>query len=271
MPYVLAIEPDRSQADILRNDVSTRAKAPVTVVDSLEAAMTAIDGAVPDLLLVSALMPSADERALLEHLADLSDGPAPQILVIPALARTDDPQLTRRSLFLRRRGRGVLPVPCHPQTFADDLAAYLPGESPRMSSRQRQPIRPVAIERREAARFDRIDLARALVDGVAVDVVDVSMSGAQVLAVRVLRPGVPVHVLLTRRSEAFCCDADVVWAGIDCVGSPRDVSYRAGLRFNRADRAALERLYFGDHRVSATARTSLRGISHVDLDVHAGR
>jgi CheY-like chemotaxis protein len=255
MSYVLAIEPDQAQAEILRDDVSTRAKAPVTVVNSLDAAMSAIDRAVPDLLLVSALMPSSDERLLLDRLRDFVEGPAPQVLVIPALARADDPQLMRRSLFSRRRGRPLLPVPCHPHTFADDLAAYLPDERPRDSRLRRRPVRLAADERREAARFERIDLARVLIDGDAVDLIDVSLTGAQVVAVRVLRPGASVHVLLARQSDAICCDADVVWGGIDLVGSAQELSYRAGIRFSQPDRAALKRLYFGSHRVSSSPAT----------------
>src|SRR5579862_6967399 len=130
MSYVLAIEPDQAQAQVLRESVSARARATITVVASLADGIAAIDRAVPDLVLVSPLMPSDDERMLLDRLRDLTDQPAPQILVTPALAPLDDPRQAKRSLFSRRRRR-AFPIPCNPYAFAADLSAYLPDARPR--------------------------------------------------------------------------------------------------------------------------------------------
>jgi CheY-like chemotaxis protein len=266
MPYVLAIEPDQTQADILRDSVSTHAKAPLTVVGSLSDAIAAINQALPDLVLVSPLMSSDDERQLVDRLRDLHEQPAPQILVTPSLAAPDDAALSKRSFFSRRRRR-ALPLPCDPQAFADDLSAYLPDTPPLARRVVRMPIRRAAAERREAVRFERVDLARVLVDGAAVDVVDVSLTGAQVLGIRVLRPGASVHVLLARRSDAICCNADVVWGGIDIVGSAQELSYRAGIRFSSPDRDALERLYFGVHEMGALPWGSLKGNANGDREL----
>ncbi len=270
MSYVLAIEPDQAQAQILRDDVSARAKATITVVASLADGIAAIDHAVPDLVLVSPLMPSDDERMLLERLRDLTDQPVPQILVTPALAPLDGPRHAKRPLFSRRRRR-ALPIPCDPYAFADDLSAYLPDARPRTARIVPMPTRAAAAERRESARFERIDLARVLLDGAAVDVVDVSLSGAQVLAPRVLRPGTFVHVLLARRAEALCCDAGVVWSGIDIAAAGHDVAFRAGIKFSGLDRLALERLYFGDSRFAGPVGRFLKGSINGDTEQRPGR
>lgn len=71
MSYVLAIEPHQGQVSILRDHVGTRTRTKLTVVESMNAAMTAIDDAVPNLVLLSTLMPPHEESRLVARLREL--------------------------------------------------------------------------------------------------------------------------------------------------------------------------------------------------------
>jgi len=275
MSYVLAIEPRDEEVGILRHAVGTQAGAKLTVVDSMNAAMAAIDEEVPHLVLVSALMPPHEEGKLMAKLRDLPrDVAAPQMLIIPALASPETaPQ--KRSFFGRRRTRNE-PARCDPSAFADQVLAYLdyvdrgPKEISRPDSVNLAPLAeqylavptsgdeggpkfetfvqpPVksGADRRAAVRLEHIDWARVLVDGAAVNLVDLSATGAQVLAPMLLPPGECVQVLLARDAQAIRCEAGIVWGAFEIVGSAQAPWYRAGMNFRGADREAVERFYSG--------------------------
>jgi hypothetical protein len=82
-----------------------------------------------------------------------------------------------------------------------------------------------------------------LVDGAAVDLVDLSATGAQVLAPVVLPPGECVQVLLAKNAHAIRCEAGIVWGAFEIVGPSQAPWYRAGMNFRGADREAVERFY----------------------------
>ena len=65
LPLVLAIEPDLRQAAIVKRVVKERVQADVVVVDSRDAAIAAINAAVPDVVLVSMLLSPRDEEEIL--------------------------------------------------------------------------------------------------------------------------------------------------------------------------------------------------------------
>jgi hypothetical protein len=274
MSYVLAIEPREEEAGLLRHAIGTRTSAKLSVVDCMSAAITAIDVEVPHLVLVSALMPPPEEGRLLSRLRELPPHFAPQMLIMPALAsrQTEPP---RRGLFGRRRRRPE-PARCDPSAFADQVSAYLdhmdqraraitppesvspaplPVTSMVVSNRRNEsgsessrdvPARVKSgAERRAAVRLEHIDWARVLVDGAAVDLIDLSATGAQVLAPVVLPPGERVQVLLSRETHAIRCEAGIVWGGFEIVGPGQAPWYRAGMNFRGADREAVERFYLG--------------------------
>jgi CheY-like chemotaxis protein len=56
MSLVLVVEPDVGQAELLRKVLPKRIGADLVVVKSTKAALEAIDGAMPDLILLSALL-----------------------------------------------------------------------------------------------------------------------------------------------------------------------------------------------------------------------
>ncbi len=129
MPLILAIEPDRRQANQLNAMVRGRLHAELVLAGTAEDALAALGDRVPDLILTSALLSPKDECALADRLRVL-DGAAAhvQTLTIPVLA----PPRLRAD-----RSRGMLaallrepPQPpvgdgCDPAVFAEQCAAYL--------------------------------------------------------------------------------------------------------------------------------------------------
>ena len=123
MSYVLAIEPHQEQASLLRDNLAVRTRTKLTLVDSMDAAMTAIDDEVPNLVILNALIPPQEETRLIARLRELTQATAPQVLFIPALARPETLP-PRRMLFDRFRSRTVQPAGCNPSAFADQVSAY---------------------------------------------------------------------------------------------------------------------------------------------------
>ncbi len=253
MSYVLAIEPHHGQANILRNSVSARTRARLTLVESMDAAMTAIDDEVPNLVILNALIPPHEESRLIARLRNLPNATAPEVLFIPALARPE--AQPKRTIIDRFRNRGVRSTGCCPSAFADQLAAYLrewrPDESFALVS-----LTPGVdgAERRVASRFERVDWARVRIDGAVVDVVDLSLTGAQILSSKVLQPGKSVEVLLSGEADGIRCEAGIVWSGFEIIGAAAAPSVRAGINFKDADRRVLERLYLQRIRSLSTRR-----------------
>jgi hypothetical protein len=101
---------------------------------------------------------------------------------------------------------------------------------------------PTGAERRAAARIEGIEWARVRINGTPVRVVDLSLTGAQVLSPAVLRLGDSVHVMLSSDADIVQCDAGIVWGTFDMIGPACAPLFRAGLSFKDADRLAIERL-----------------------------
>ena len=247
MSYMLAIEPHPNQADVLRNNVGRKTRARLIVVDSIGAAVSEINREVPALVLLSALTRPHEEAQLLARLRHLPEASIPDILIIPSLDGLDNGSGSKQTLLdlLRRRKR---PARLAPSAFAVEL-------SQRMRNRRRASSRPpsgltheaAGAERRAALRLERLDGTTVLIDGAAVDVIDLSVTGAQVVAARVLLPRGSVSVVLSRNEDIFCLEAAVVWGGFEIIGPGRTPLYRAGIRFNDADFDSLNRL-FSDER-----------------------
>ena len=86
MPLVLAIEPDLKQAAILKRIVREQVRADLVLVESREAAISAIDAQLPDVILVTALLSPRDEEELIAHLRPLTGAEHLQTHTIPQLA-----------------------------------------------------------------------------------------------------------------------------------------------------------------------------------------
>ena len=130
-PLVLAIEPDLRQATILKRIVRDRVKADVSVVESPDAALTAIGIRIPDVLLLSALLSPRDEDELMGHLRSLDGADHIQTHTIPQLATTDADQEQggRRGLLGVFKRKKETPQPivsgCDPDMFADEILTFI--------------------------------------------------------------------------------------------------------------------------------------------------
>ena len=250
MSYALAIEPHREQADILRTCVGTKTRAKLRVVGSVRAAMSAIDEEIPNLVLVPPLMPPHEEEQLVTRLRTLPPAAAPMILIIPSLVAPSGKDRPKRRLFDSILSRAAQPTGCDPAAFADQLSTYMRDMEPDDSSSILRPtLRPAregpGSERRSAARFEHISGAKLLINGAVVDLVDLSVTGAQVLsAMKVLRPSESVQVRLSRDADDINCDAAIVWSSFEMNGALQTPCYRAGITFGGIGQRALERLYF---------------------------
>ena len=68
MPSVLAIEPDFQRAALLRAIADEHVRSPLTLVDSIDAALGAIERRIPELILISPLIRPQDEAQLVARL-----------------------------------------------------------------------------------------------------------------------------------------------------------------------------------------------------------
>ena len=130
MPLILAIEPDRRQANQLNAVVRSRLQADLVLAESAERALAALGDRVPDLILTSALLSPTDELVLGERLRAL-DGVAAhvQTLTIPVLAGAR-PRSRRAGgmlsvLRLAKPKEDEAPDGCDPTIFASQCAEYL--------------------------------------------------------------------------------------------------------------------------------------------------
>ena len=126
MADVLAVEPNAEQRSILQEILRDEANATVLAVDSKEAAISALEDSIPDLVLVSALLSPRDESDLLDCIKGLPNALHLQTLTIPQLRiGSDDEQGQGRFSLFRKRRPTPGTVGCDPRKFAEEVAEYL--------------------------------------------------------------------------------------------------------------------------------------------------
>ena len=147
MALVLAIEPDLHQASAVRRIISERHLAELVLVDTKDAAVTAIADQIPDLILVTALLAPGDENELVGCLRTLDDASHLQTLTIPQLAAPPKSHSLLRQLFkpLARRGEKERLTGCDPAIFAEEIATYLE-RAVKLKSERKATADVVAIE-----------------------------------------------------------------------------------------------------------------------------
>jgi hypothetical protein len=126
MSLVLAIEPGRAQAELLR-EVHTALGVQLLIVSSKDDAIAAIDREVPDLVLVNALLSPREENELVAHLRSLDNASHLQLLTIPLLSKGDAPAQGKSSLFgFGKKKRAPLASDgCDLAAFGEQVATYL--------------------------------------------------------------------------------------------------------------------------------------------------
>jgi len=140
MAWLLVVQPDSVQADVLCEALRAHVSEDVVVADSLDSALSSIDQGLPDIVLLSAVIPGAVEDYLVTYLGTIPGARHVQILGIPVLERSDDSVAQRaRSLIpysVQQRARALIPgrrrpeplTPgCNPEMFTQDVIDYLAG------------------------------------------------------------------------------------------------------------------------------------------------
>jgi CheY-like chemotaxis protein len=125
---VLAVEPDANQALVLEQSLEGRIQGKLTVVSSIEAALEALVGAIPDLVLVSPLLPARTEDRLIEHLRALGvDASHLQLLSIPRFGNEHALPEKKRTFgsLMSKTFSSAQPADPVASAFADDVAAHL--------------------------------------------------------------------------------------------------------------------------------------------------
>lgn len=252
MAYVLAIEPDEEQATLLREALKARSKAKLKTVDSIESATTAIAEQIPQLVLLTSLIPPRQESTLLARLRNLPRESTPQVLLMPRLEKSErspaapttlggrikaKPMLLWRfsmdTVLGRFRKKPFRPKGCDPQVFVEQALEYLESAGkPSRHSLQR--------DRRISIRRAQLKWASAAVDGIDVELVDLSSTGVQIVAPMKLAPTRSVRVQLSSDDGEVVSEAKVVWGGIETEGPDAGPWYRTGLTFKPAYYSAIE-------------------------------
>jgi CheY-like chemotaxis protein len=109
---ILAVEPDPACAESLKRLISDRVNAEVIVAPSAEAAVGALASQIPDIVLISALLPSAGEEQVMWQLKRLDAGAKVPVLTIPPAVELAEPRQDAggRLGFLFRKRRAAAPI-----------------------------------------------------------------------------------------------------------------------------------------------------------------
>ena len=127
MALILAIEPDRNQANQLTAMARGRLHADLVIEATAERAFAELGDRVPDLILTAALLSPRDEAALGERLRALESAAAHvHTLTIPVLAAPRSRPRVGGMLSALRRDRASSELDgCDPAVFAEQCATYL--------------------------------------------------------------------------------------------------------------------------------------------------
>jgi CheY-like chemotaxis protein len=126
MPLILAIEPDKKQAAVVKSIARGSKNLNIVVADSTERALRELGERVPDLILTAQLLPPKDESALDAHLRTLdAAGTRVPTLVIPVLSTTSRRTKAGGLLTKLRKTKTAGTDGCDPAAFADQISEYL--------------------------------------------------------------------------------------------------------------------------------------------------
>ena len=156
---VIAVEPDRERARLLKDLVKSFPQANVQIVTNAEDAIRLMDRARPDLLMVSTFLPPSQE-AMLNDYVRRTCGSSVQIIDLPYFLDGDEATQAQAASsrvlkFLRGRSVSIRPQ-CGAQTLREQIEQYL---------QQAVSERPALKDRLEAALPPGADVALRLSTG----------------------------------------------------------------------------------------------------------
>jgi len=96
------------------------------------------------------------------------------------------------------------------------------------------------LETRRAPRFLAQDIAQAIADGSQIQVVDLSVLGAQVISQPLMRPNQKVRVGLPDGTGAIQLTGSVAWSVFEKPAKAPQPHFRVGMEFSDATKEALE-------------------------------
>jgi hypothetical protein len=163
----------------------------------------------------------------------------PEVVVIEqAIAASESGSALMARLHDERYERGI-EIRLLPAERAADLMSSEPGDvHPQVwlsVLAEPLPARPT----RRAARIRARDDEQVFIDGVAVTLLDLSASGAQVRSTMVLRPKQRIRLVLPPERGSVRTAAIVAWSRFE-IGGPTP-QYRAGLAFSQTIPALLDK------------------------------
>jgi len=193
MTLIVAIEPDRRQANYLSAMVRQRLKAELLLAESADQAIRALNGRVPDVILTSALLSPKDESVLADWLRTLDTLAAHiQTLTIPVFSSAQQRPAQRvRGMFASFMGSEAEEAPavsggCDPALFAEQCSDYLeraraqrahhepdyaiePEDAPQVEERREpvvmvQAMKPTEVVIEPPSEFIEFDLSRLLAE-----------------------------------------------------------------------------------------------------------
>jgi hypothetical protein len=125
--YALAIEPDAAQARILEQILAGRIGGTLKVARSTEAAFVKLGESLPDVILMSPLLPPQDEGRIVAHLGTLGvDASHVQLLTIPRFGdRQAAIQKKRRFGWQAPKPLAIATDGFDPDAFSHEVAEYL--------------------------------------------------------------------------------------------------------------------------------------------------
>jgi hypothetical protein len=117
--------------------------------------------------------------------------------------------------------------------------AVVPQPEPAPASAEPAPVKLDQRGTRRAPRVKIVEGVEVLIDGSPATLIDLSVVGAQVISLTILRPNQRVRMILPDEERPIRCVAGVAWAAFEMPKTgPR---YRAGIEFFDAESGNLDR------------------------------
>ncbi len=182
----------------------------------------------------------SDRDRLLEERADF-------VRTHDALILQRDTLVHERDDIVRERDRDMAKLRDELETARQALAEATQAKPPAAApaapaTTKKTAVRPPAADG-PIRKTDRQAFSNALgvqIDGEAALLVDLSVTGAQVLSCSALKPAKTVKMLLPSSESPVLCRGRIVWARLEPTSPGKPIRYRAGMFFTATDQAAVQ-------------------------------
>jgi hypothetical protein len=101
-------------------------------------------------------------------------------------------------------------------------------------------VKQAGLDTRRAPRFRVQDVPQAVVDGTPINVVDLSVLGAQMISTPMMRPNQKIKVNLPDSNGGIQLTANVAWSVYEKRPNDPAPHFRVGVEFSNAEQAILE-------------------------------